>query len=392
MIAAILVIYLLTLLPDAYIWSNFARHWPSVWRVVGFIPSFLVLVTPLLAFSSRWQDALFRLVIALFLLVILPKLLFVLVSLAGKGMAFVWPAAFPVANIAGLGLVAIVLSAVGFAMTIGWRRIVTKEIAVSSARLPEAFDGYRIVQLSDFHIGTYGRSPETVKEIVDKVNALNADAVVFTGDLVNLDPEEVTPFMQALSGIRARDGVFTVLGNHDYCTYRRHVAPDSPTQSLRRLVAKEDSLGWTMLRNEHRIIRRGNDSIAIIGVENDGTPPFPALADLPRATAGLPDGLYKVLLSHDPTHWRRSVLPDTDIDLTLSGHTHAMQFRLGRFSPSRLTYPEWGGLYTEGTRHLFVSTGTGSNFPFRLGAWPEIDVLTLKTGRDVAKTILTWNR
>lgn len=381
MTAAILVVLLLTLLPDAYVWANFVRRWPLVWRVVYFIPSALVVVSPLLTLSSRWYNLAFHVLIGLFLLVILPKLLFVLLSLIGKGLGIWWPAAFRAANIFALALVAVVVPAVLYGMTFGWRRVVTREVAVPSARLPEAFDGYRIVQLSDFHIGTYGRSPETVKEIVDKVNALNADAVVFTGDLVNLDPEEVTPFMQVLSGIRARDGVFTVLGNHDYCTYRRYVAPDSPAQSLRRLVAKEDSLGWTMLRNERRIIRRGNDSIAIVGVKNDGTPPFPALADLPRATAGLPDGLYKVLLSHDPTHWRRSVLPDTDIDLTLSGHTHAMQFRLGRFSPSRLTYPEWCGLYTEGTRHLFVSTGTGSNFPFRLGAWPEIDVLTLKAIR-----------
>lgn len=204
-------------------------------------------------------------------------------------------------------------------------------------------------------------------------------AVVFTGDLVNLDPEEVTPFMQTLAKLKAQDGVFAILGNHDYCFYRPHSDPHMPARLLARLVEKEDSMGWTLLRNEHRIIRRGRDSIALIGVENDGTPPFPALADLPRATAAISDGLYKVLLSHDPTHWRRSVLPETDIDLTLSGHTHAMQLRLCGFSPSQFMYREWCGLYSEGARYLHVSTGTGSNVPFRLGAWPEVDVIELKS-------------
>lgn len=378
MTTAILVIYLLTVLPDAYLWANFVRHWALVWRIVYCIPSVLIMLTPLLALFPHGQMGLFRLGVGLFLLIILPKLLFVVVSLVGKILSFAWPKAFLVANIAGLALVAIVVPAVLYGMTMGWKRVVVREITVPSARLPEAFDGYRIVQLSDFHIGTYASSPETVEKIVAKVNALNADAVVFTGDLVNLDPEEATPFLKTLAKIKAKDGVFTILGNHDYGLYRRHVAPDTPARSLARLVAKEDSMGWTLLRNDHRILRRGADSIALIGVENDGTPPFPALADLPRATAGIPAGLYKVLLSHDPTHWRRRVLPETDIDLTLSGHTHAMQLRLLGFSPSQFMYKEWGGLYTEDQRHLHVSTGIGSNVPFRLGAWPEVDVLTLE--------------
>lgn len=326
MTTAILVIYLLTVLPDAYLWANFVRHWALVWRIVYCIPSVLIMLTPLLALFPHGQMGLFRLGVGLFLLIILPKLLFVVVSLVGKILSFAWPKAFLVANIAGLALVAIVVPAVLYGMTMGWKRVVVREITVPSARLPEAFDGYRIVQLSDFHIGTYASSPETVEKIVAKVNALNADAVVFTGDLVNLDPEEATPFLKTLAKIKAKDGVFTILGNHDYGLYRRHVAPDTPACSLARLVAKEDSMGWTLLRNDHRILRRGADSIA----------------------------------------------------LTLSGHTHAMQLRLLGFSPSQFMYKEWGGLYTEDQRHLHVSTGIGSNIPFRLGAWPEVDVLTLE--------------
>lgn len=378
MTTAILVILLLTLLPDAYVWANFLRHWPLAWRMVYFIPSLLIILCPLLTVSPRWYNLAFHVLVGLMLLVILPKLLFVLLSLIGKGLGIWWPVAFRAANIFALALVAIIVPAVLYGMTFGWRRVVTREVTITSSRLPETFNGYRIVQLSDFHIATYALSPRTVEEIVERVNALDADAVVFTGDLVNLDPEEVTPFMQILSRMRARDGVFSVLGNHDYCLYRPHTDAGEPARLLARLVQKEDSMGWTLLRNGHRILRRGADSIALVGVENDGTPPFPALADLPRATAGIPDGLYKVLLSHDPTHWRRSVLPGTDIDLTLSGHTHAMQLRLCGFSPSQFMYKEWGGLYMEGERHLHVSTGIGSNVPFRLGAWPEVDVIRLR--------------
>ena len=133
-----------------------------------------------------------------------------------------------------------------------------------------------------------------------------------------------------------------------------------------------------LLMNENRIIHNGCDSIALIGVENDGLPPFPERGDLMKAQKGLPDGIFKILMSHDPTHWHRKVLPDTDIDLTLSGHTHAMQLKIGNFSPSMFVYPEWGGLYTDGARLLYVSTGTGGNIAFRWGAWPEIDVITLK--------------
>ena len=138
-------------------------------------------------------------------------------------------------------------------------------------------------------------------------------------------------------------------------------------------------MGWDLLLNENRVIRRGDDSIAIVGVENDGTPPFPSYADMNKALENLQDETYKVLLSHDPTHWRREILPQSNIDLTLSGHTHAMQLRLAGFSPSMWAYPEWGGTYYDGERALHVNTGTGSNVAFRLGAWPEITVVTLQS-------------
>lgn len=216
-----------------------------------------------------------------------------------------------------------------------------------------------------------------VAEIVDKVNAFHPDAIFFTGDLVNSSPKEVSMFIPILAGMKAKDGVFSILGNHDYCEYRSYTAPDSPERNLAELIRTECSMGWTVLLNEHHLLHRDNDSIALIGVENDGEPPFPSRADLRKATRGLDGNIYKILLSHDPSHWRRAVLPDTDIHLTLSGHTHALQLKIGGFSPALWKYPEWGGLYREGARLLHVSTGVGSNVAFRLGAWPEINVIRL---------------
>lgn len=140
-------------------------------------------------------------------------------------------------------------------------------------------------------------------------------------------------------------------------------------------------MGWQVLLNEHIIVRHQSDSIAILGIENGGKPPFPQRANLPKAMNRLHKGTFKILLSHDPSFWQHAVAGHTDIALTLSGHTHAMQLRIGNYSPSALIYPEWGGLYNHADQSLYVSTGTGSNVPFRLGAWPEIDVITL-TGAD----------
>lgn len=377
MVYTFIMVILFALLPDLYIWSNFVKGGSLLWSILYWLPTTVLVAMPLLALMGKWQNGLFQLFIYLFLLILVPKCLFVLCSLAGKGLAAFLPAASGLGNGIGIAAALVVMAAAGYGMSKGWKRLVVKETDIVSEEIPRSFDGYTIVQLSDFHIGTYGRSPETVREIVDRVNALHPDAIFFTGDLVNSSPDELPMFIPALQEMKAKDGVFSILGNHDYCEYRSYTAPDSPARSLARLIRTERDMGWTLLLNEHRLLRRGNDSIAVIGVENDGEPPFPSRADLRKATGGLDGTVYKILLSHDPSHWRRSVLPDTDIQLTLSGHTHAMQLKFGSFSPAKWHYPEWGGLYRDHSRLLHVSTGVGSNVAFRFGVWPEINVIRL---------------
>lgn len=262
----------------------------------------------------------------------------------------------------------------------GWRHIVVRSATCESPLLPTSFDGYRVLQLSDIHIGTFLRNRGFVDKLVRIVNAQEPDLIVFTGDLVNVSAEEVIPFQHILKQMRARDGVYSIMGNHDYCEYGDDKSIGNVTRNQNVLKYLEEKMGWRLLMNEHvRIGNRCGDEIAVIGVENISRPPFPDYGDLRKAVAGLPAGMFKILLSHDPSHWRRSVLHETDIALTLSGHTHAGQVRIGKFSPARWAYNEWGGKYVENDSMLYVSLGVGGTVPFRLGAWPEVNVITLRT-------------
>ena len=265
-----------------------------------------------------------------------------------------------------------------YATLYGKHRFQTKEITYTSSRLPKAFDGYRIIQLSDIHLGSFLQYPEKVQEAVDLVNAQNPDLIVFTGDLVNARAAELNGFEPILSQLKARDGVYSILGNHDYGKYYQWNNKHEEIENLHELKQREADMGWILLNNEHIFLHRGTDSIALAGVENWGKPPFNGRGDLQKALAGTGNA-FKILLSHNPTHWRAEVLPNSDADLTLSGHTHAMQLIVGGYSPSSKFYPEWQGMYQEGERALYVNIGLGTvGMPFRFGAWPEITVITLK--------------
>ena len=281
----------------------------------------------------------------------------------------------------GLGL--IVFGTLAYGFTGGYKHIIVKNYTYASAKLPKAFDGYRIMQFTDIHVGTFNGNTEVVKAIVDTINAYEPDLVVFTGDLVNTLSRELDDYTEVLSQFKAVDGVISIAGNHDYAGYFKWANAADSLADIHRLQQAERDMGWRLLLNENKVLHRGNDSIAIIGVENDGLPPFPMLGDLTKAQQGVAPDCFKVLLSHDPTHWRRNVLPETNIDLTLSGHTHGMQFKIGNFSPASFFYPEWGGEYREADgRALYVSLGCGEALlPFRFGAWPEVNLITLRKNK-----------
>ncbi|MFQ7113765.1 metallophosphoesterase [Hallella bergensis] len=313
------------------------------------------------------HNSLMRLVFGSLLFIVLPGLLFLaLWPLLGWKIA--------------LSVPVLIWLVVLYGFFFGWRHIVVRSATCESPLLPTSFDGYRVLQLSDLHIGTFLRNRGFVDKLVRIVNAQEPDLIVFTGDLVNVSAEEVIPFQHILKQMRARDGVYSIMGNHDYCEYGDDKSIGNVTRNQNVLKYLEEKMGWRLLMNEH--VRIGNgcgDEIAVIGVENISRPPFPDYGDLRKAVAGLPAGMFKFLLSHDPSHWRRGVLHETDIALTLSGHTHAGQVRVGKFSPARWAYNEWGGKYVENDSMLYVSLGVGGTVPFRLGAWPEVNVITLRT-------------
>lgn len=359
--------------PDIYIHTTYVSPLGSaLLGMLWWLPSAAIVATFVAAQLGIWHNTMFRAFFGLTLAIMFPKLLFTLLA-----VTMGWKV--------GLGAAAVLLTALLYGFIFGWRRIVVRTATCRSRLLPDDFDGYRIVHLSDLHIGTFLRNPAFIDSLADAVNGQHPDMVVFTGDLVNVSAIELLPFRKTLSAISAPDGVYSVMGNHDYCmyaqdcTHRIHGRSITVAERDRMLLQyMEDKMGWRMLMNENVVIKRGKSSIAVVGVENIGKPPFKSFGNLAKALTGLPEGMFKILLSHDPTHWRCGVLNKTDIALTLSGHTHAGQVRLGRFSPAKWAYNEWGGSYVEGNSMLHVSPGIGGTVPFRFGAWPEINVVVLK--------------
>lgn len=266
-------------------------------------------------------------------------------------------------------------------------RLQVNELTVEIPNLPQSFEGYRIAQISDLHVGTYGSDPEFLEKLVERVNSLEPDLIVFTGDLVNQRADELLPFVETLGGLSAPDGVFSILGNHDYGDYVKWDSPADKEENLESLMDLQIAMGWELLTNTYEVVRgqMPGDSLIIIGVENWGDPPFPQLGDLEASYPAPGDSAVKILLTHNPIHWVESVAPvdSINIPLTLSGHTHAMQFKVGSLSPARWRYPDcWAGRYDspDGRRTLYVNIGTGTvGLPVRIGATPEITLITLRS-------------
>ena len=268
---------------------------------------------------------------------------------------------------------------VGYGYFVGFEQLEIREIEYACSDLPEAFDGYRIVQFSDAHVGTYTGSRQwLLQRAVDTINALRPDIIVFTGDLQNVYPEELDAQIPFLRQLHAPDGVMSVLGNHDYAIYQ-DCDEAQKQRSNKHTIQAERQMGWTLLLNENRIIRRDSDSIVVAGMENWGTVKrMPRRGNVKKSLTGISDSAFVVMMQHDPTCWREKILPECKAQLTLSGHTHGGQVSLLGLSPASLSYNEWGGVYEQDGRTLIVSTGLGALIPFRLGMPGEIVVITLR--------------
>jgi len=317
-------------------------------------------------------------------LLYLPKLNFIVFGLLHSIVSFI---SMPIATwIIKLGLVlaGITFVSVLYGMFVGKYDFQTKETDLVSAKIPSSFDGFKIVQISDIHIGSFGTNYKDVEKAIELINEQNPDIVVFTGDLVINFSNETNGWGHVFSKIEAKYGKYSILGNHDYGHYHNWESVVAKQANLNNLIASHKKLGFDILLNSHCIVSNGIDSLVVAGVENWGLPPFPQYGDLEKAFEGAPNEKFSILLSHDPSHWDAQVKQSGLADLTLSGHTHGFQYGIDKFgikwSPVKYKYPKWSGLYTEGDRHLYVNVGFGVvGFPGRIGMPPEITVITLKS-------------
>ena len=261
---------------------------------------------------------------------------------------------------------------------IGREKPQVKIVEITFGNLPESFDGYRLVHISDIHARSYAARRESLQRAIDMINGLKPDLITFTGDLITLDATELDPVNEILRKLKSEDGIMSVVGNHDYGIYADPSDKSSSRRILSEVIEEEERMGWNVLMDDNRIIKRGQDSIAVIGVQN--TSPsrhFPSKGNITKASAGT-EGMFRILLTHDPMHWEREVV-GKEYPLTLSGHTHAMQFSIFGWSPSSLIFKEYRGLYTKDDQHLYVNIGLGETIlPFRIGTRPEITLITLK--------------
>ena len=250
--------------------------------------------------------------------------------------------------------------------------------------LPPAFEGITIGQISDIHAGSFDNKI-AVQGGVDLLNAEKCDVIFFTGDLVNDQTKEMSDYMNVFDKVNAPMGVYSIFGNHDYGDYKKWPSEIAKRQNLKDLVKVHERLGWNLLRNEHRRLKIGSESIVLIGVENwSSSSRFPKKGRLDLASKGIEADEIQLLLSHDPSHWRAQVIKDyPNIDMMFAGHTHGMQlgFEFGdyQWSPSQYVYPEWSGLYQQAQQKLYVNVGYGFlGYPGRIGILPEITIFELK--------------
>ncbi|WP_114752191.1 metallophosphoesterase [Pleomorphovibrio marinus] len=248
--------------------------------------------------------------------------------------------------------------------------------------LPEAFDGFTITQLSDIHAGSF-TDMEAVQKGIDLAKKQASDLFVFTGDLVNHKAEEINPFLESFAEIKSTYGQYSILGNHDYGDYISWPSQEAKEENFERLKAQHQKMGFRLLLDEQVTIEKDGQQIRLIGVENWGVG-FHSRGDLEKALSNVPKEEFKILLSHDPSHWDREVVHHSKkVQLTLSGHTHGMQLGietpLVRWSPAQLRYPNWAGLAEDAGKFLYVNRGFGFHaFSGRVGIWPEITVLELR--------------
>ena len=387
------LILLLWLASDVYFYQAVSTLVHSSYLWVYWLIELLIMTGVVAAIfvrrGSRLQQRLIAWLMGLMLLAFIPRLFslpFLLVEDITRLFRGFPPRAFWVSELT-VGTAAVLFLVVLFGITRGRHFYRVRRETIYFPDLPEAFDGFSITQITDVHSGSF-TDVAGVQKGLDLVNAQQSDVILFTGDLVNNHETEMDRWIPAFAGLKAPMGKFSVLGNHDYGDYARWPTPEAKRANLDRLKQIHAEIGFRLLLDEAITLQKGGQAITLLGVENWGKGGFHKYGDLQKASAGVPDDAFKILLSHDPSHWEAVTLDHHQpIHLTLSGHTHGMQFGVELFgfkwSPIQYVYKQWAGLYRQKGRFLYVNRGFGFlGLKGRIGMWAEVAVVTLrKSGR-----------
>ncbi len=415
----ILMIGVVSFLLDIYAYSGvktWVREWKSARRrkfalrtyLVAFVGVTLLFLIGITVTTHNYLTRFQEWVLTLFLTFLITKIIFIFVLLLGDTVRFFWglfrrlfkrkavqsepflPSRRRFIVEAGILLAALPFTSFFYAMFKGKYDYRLHEITLYFDDLPISFDGFTITQLSDFHSGSFDNMSAVTRGII-LAKELQSDLFVFTGDLINNMAWEVEPYLSLFSELKAPYGQFSILGNHDYGDYARWDNPEQKAANLQKLKDHHKAMGYRLMLNENTVIRKGSDQLTLIGVENWGRG-FIQLGDIDKALEGVDNNAFKILLSHDPTHWEEKIrFHPTTIHLTLSGHTHGAQFGIEtdklRWSPVQYRYLDWAGQTNEKDRFLYVNRGFGFlAFSGRLGIWPEITKITLKKKMETTAT------
>lgn len=355
------------------------------------------LITMLTYSRSNGQTPQFQMAVGLLLTFAIPKLVVILVlfgedvyrwfvkgiSAISNGETKSLPSRRKFISQLALGLASIPFAAFIYGIIQGKYNYKVIKYQLAFDDLPEAFDGYKITQISDIHSGSF-TNKEKIKYGVDLINQQNSDLLLFTGDIVNNKADEMDNWIDVFDKLEAKEGKYSILGNHDYGDYMDWENPQDKKDNFQKVKDIHQKIGFDLLLDEHRYLEKNGQKIALLGVENWGKG-FNQAGDLEKASANIKKEDFKILMSHDPSHWEYKVKNnDFNYHLTLSGHTHGLQMGIEipgwiKWSPSKFAYKQWAGLYEEFGRYVNVNRGFGYHaFPGRVGIWPEITVIELK--------------
>ena len=390
-LSSILVLSLLIILPDLWFYLKMKKHRFYRWlRFSALVPGILFIMSFFyIRYGLRYNDnylltSRISWIFVILALIYTPKITYIIFYYLNRLFNRVFGKRTRILRVVGFGLGAFFVAVLSYGVVVTRDNFYLKQQVIEVNGLPDSFEGYRIAVFADFHLGNWNRKFRVMEPIVSLINSTNADIIIFAGDLINNFNQETEGWEPYFRQLKSKNGMYAVLGNHDYGDYTNWDTEEEKIINLEKTKQNIRNLGFNLLLNEHTELIKGSDTITLVGVENFGSGHFDDYSDLKMALQGTLPERKKMLITHDPNHWNAEVAGiRPDIFLSFSGHTHAGQIGYSRgkihFSPGSLIYPEWDGLYARKNQFLYVNRGIGYvGIPIRIGVPPEITLIILK--------------